>query len=45
MYIKSLKDCKEIIAGDNTKLREIFNSLKDRDLELNYSLAYAEVSN
>lgn len=43
MFVKHLKDCPEIIAGDNTKLREIFNPLKSLDLKVNYSLAYAEV--
>jgi mannose-6-phosphate isomerase-like protein (cupin superfamily) len=44
MFVKSLKNCEQIIAGDNTKLREIFNPLKSKELELGYSLAYAEVS-
>ncbi len=43
MFIKSLKNCQEITAGDNTKLREIFNPLKDKNINVGYSLAYAEV--
>jgi mannose-6-phosphate isomerase-like protein (cupin superfamily) len=43
MFIRSLKNCVEIIAGDNTKLRELFNPLKDKELNLRYSLAHAVV--
>ena len=42
MFIKNLNRCREIIAGDNTILREILNPLK-KDLELRYSLAHARV--
>jgi mannose-6-phosphate isomerase-like protein (cupin superfamily) len=42
MLIKDLKKCKEIIAGDDTILRELLNPLKD-DIEIRYSLAHAVV--
>jgi mannose-6-phosphate isomerase-like protein (cupin superfamily) len=42
MFIRDLKNCPEIIAGDNTVLRELFNPQKD-DLKLRYSLAHARV--
>lgn len=42
MFISDLKDCKEFSAGDNTRLRELFNPLKDT-LALRYSLAHATV--
>ncbi|MFH1520912.1 MAG: cupin domain-containing protein [Candidatus Micrarchaeota archaeon] len=42
MFIRDLKDCLEITAGDNCKLKELFNPLKD-DLDLRYSLAHAIV--
>lgn len=42
MYIKDLKNCSEIIAGDNTILREFLHPGKDKiDLKLRYSLAHA----
>ena len=37
-----MKDCKEFSAGDNTRLRELFNPLKD-NINLRYSLAHATV--
>jgi len=43
MFIRDLKDCPEFIAGDNTRLRELFNPLKD-PLELRYSLAHARLA-
>ena len=43
MYIKKLNDCKEIISGDNCRLREILNPLKD-ELSIRYSLAHAKVA-
>src|SRR5512143_3904427 len=43
MFIRDLKDCAEFIAGDNTRLRELFNPLKD-PLELRYSLAHARLA-
>ena len=42
MFIKDIKKCKEIIAGDNTILKEILHSLKD-NLKIGYSLAQAIV--
>ena len=42
MFVRHLRDCEEITAGDNTRLRELFNPLKD-PLELRYSLAVARV--
>lgn len=42
MFIRDLKDCLEITAGDNCKLRELFNPIKDT-LNLSYSLAHAIV--
>ena len=40
MLIKRLKDCKEITAGDRTRLRELLHP--DRDpAEMRYSLAVA----
>ena len=43
MYIKSLDDCSEFIAGDNSILREILNPRKEKSLKINYSLAWAQV--
>ena len=42
MLIKDLKECEEIIAGDNTILRELLNPLKE-DIAISYSLAYARL--
>ena len=42
MFIKDLKKCEEIIAGDNTTLRELLNPLKE-DITTRYSLAHAKV--
>jgi mannose-6-phosphate isomerase-like protein (cupin superfamily) len=42
MFIKDLKKCKEIIAGDNTNLRELLNPLKE-DIKIRYSLAHSKV--
>ena len=42
MFIRDLSKCKEIIAGDNTVLKGLFNPLKE-DLDLGYSLAHAIV--
>ncbi len=42
MFIKDLKKCEEIIAGDNTKLKELLNPLKE-DITTRYSLAHAKV--
>ncbi len=44
MFIKDLKNCPEIIAGDKTILREFLHPGKDKiDLQLRYSLAHALV--
>jgi mannose-6-phosphate isomerase-like protein (cupin superfamily) len=40
MFIKDLKNCKEIIAGDNTVLRELLHPDKEA-IKLRYSLAHA----
>jgi mannose-6-phosphate isomerase-like protein (cupin superfamily) len=42
MLIKDLKKCKEIIAGDDTILRELLNPLKEK-IQARYSLAHAVV--
>lgn len=42
MFFKCLKDCKEIIAGDDSILRELLHQEKD-DLQIRYSLAHAKV--
>ena len=43
MFVRDLKDCAEITAGDNTLLRELFNPAAD-PLKLGYSLAHARVA-
>jgi mannose-6-phosphate isomerase-like protein (cupin superfamily) len=40
MIIKDLQSCHEVVAGDHSLLREIFNPRKEK-LPLRYSLAYA----
>ena len=42
MFIKDLKKCKEIIAGDNTILRELLSPQKE-DIAIRYSLAHARL--
>jgi len=42
MFLKCLKDCKEIIAGDDSILRELLHPDK-ADLQIRYSLAHAKV--
>ena len=42
MFIKYLKDCREIIAGDGSILRELLNPEKT-PLQIHYSLAHAKV--
>jgi len=42
MLVRDFRDCKEIVAIDNTVLRELINPEKD-DVELGYSLAVAKV--
>ncbi|MGD2072223.1 MAG: cupin domain-containing protein [Candidatus Thorarchaeota archaeon] len=44
MLVKELDDCKEIVALDDSIIRELLNPLHDQaDLKLNYSLAHATV--
>lgn len=42
MFVRKLNECKEFISGDNCKLRELFNPLKEK-MKLDYSLAHAIV--
>ncbi len=42
MFMVDAKDCKEIIAGDNSILKEILSPLRD-DIDVGYSLALAKV--
>ena len=42
MLIRDLKDCRKIIAADNTSLRELIHPAK-QDIDLRYSLAHAIV--
>jgi mannose-6-phosphate isomerase-like protein (cupin superfamily) len=42
MFLKQFKDSKEIIAGDDSILRELLHPEKD-DLKIRYSLAHAKV--
>ena len=42
MFVKHLQDCSLSIAGDNSRLREIFNPNKE-DLKVRYSIAWAHV--
>jgi mannose-6-phosphate isomerase-like protein (cupin superfamily) len=42
MFIKDIKKCEEIIAGDNTILRELLSPLKE-EVSIRFSLAHAEV--
>jgi mannose-6-phosphate isomerase-like protein (cupin superfamily) len=42
MFIRDIKDCAELTAGDMTTLRVLFNPLRD-PLELRYSMAHARV--
>ncbi len=43
MFIRRIRDRPEIVAGDATRLREVFNPVRD-PLELRYSLAVARVA-
>jgi mannose-6-phosphate isomerase-like protein (cupin superfamily) len=43
MIVKDLKQCDEFISGDGAILREFLNPLKDRRLDLRYSLAHAVI--
>jgi mannose-6-phosphate isomerase-like protein (cupin superfamily) len=42
MFLKRLKDCKEIIVGDDSILCELLHPEK-QDLQIRYSLAHAKV--
>lgn len=42
MFIRDIASSDEMVAGDNTLLKELFNPLRD-DLELRYSLAVGRV--
>ena len=42
MFLKHLKDCREIVAGDDSILRELLHPGK-ADLKIRYSLAHAKV--
>lgn len=42
MLTKSLADCKEILAGDKTILRELLNPARDK-AAIGYSLAHAKL--
>lgn len=44
MRIRRLKDCPEIIAGDNTRLRELLHPDRDYPFSGRYSLARAVVA-
>jgi mannose-6-phosphate isomerase-like protein (cupin superfamily) len=43
MIIKDLKQCEEFISRDNAVLRELLHPVKDRRLDLRYSLAHAVI--
>jgi len=43
MFISSLSNCKEFIAGDNTHLRELLHPAT-QPLSIRYSLAYAHLA-
>ena len=42
MFIRDIASSQEIVAGDHTLLKELFNPLRD-DLDLRYSLAVARI--
>jgi mannose-6-phosphate isomerase-like protein (cupin superfamily) len=42
MFLKHVKDCEEVIAGDDSILRELLHPEK-ADLQIRYSLAHAKV--
>ena len=42
MFLTRLKDCKELVAGDGSILRELLHPEK-ADLQIRYSLAYVKV--
>jgi mannose-6-phosphate isomerase-like protein (cupin superfamily) len=43
MFIRSLSDCDEIIAGDGTRLRELLHPSREYPFAGRYSLAHAVV--
>lgn len=43
MFIRKIEDCTEFVAGDNTRLREVFHPARD-GLALRYSFAVARVA-
>ncbi len=43
MLIRKLKDCDEIAAGDNTRLRELLHPHREYAFDGRYSLAHAVV--
>jgi mannose-6-phosphate isomerase-like protein (cupin superfamily) len=43
VLIKKLKDCKEIVAGDRTRLRELLHPARDA-VQIHYSLAVAWIA-
>lgn len=44
MFIRSLSDCDEILAGDGTKIREILHPNREYRFAGRYSLAHATLS-
>jgi mannose-6-phosphate isomerase-like protein (cupin superfamily) len=42
LYIKDIKKCDKVTAGDNSALRELLNPLKE-DIKIRYSLSHAIV--
>lgn len=44
MLIRKLKHCREIIAGDKTRLRELLHPDRDYEFSGRYSLAQASLS-
>lgn len=42
MFTKDIKNCEEIVAGDETILKEVLHPLKD-GLKIRYSIAHAVV--
>ena len=42
MFLKHVKECEEVIAGDDSILRELLHPGK-QDLQIRYSLAHAKV--
>lgn len=43
MFIRRIEECPEFVAGDDTRLREVFHPDKD-GLDLRYSFAVARVA-